>query len=712
MFSLPPALVGFGFPSASFAALAIALLPRAAARFASITFSSVAQCGNFTVQFAGGSAPSALPLTLSILPLNGTPIAITLPLDVWNSTSQTGAAITFLPYPANTQFVASLDDADGQGAATVSDVLVINPSGTADTSCLPTNAAPFSPQYSLNGTLSQCKSFTVDFDAAEHISSPTIRAFVPKGGSFPVRETEANATGGVDTYLMDVPRDSLVLLQYTDSNSGHSETTTLLPVLGDINSDSSCIPTNPLATATSLEMSNGSDERVTPKIAIIVISVAIGVIALVAAGMIAWYFFYRRKAQQARKFTKLDEAASPSSAPPPDPEKQMQQAPAPVPAPFPVPPRIQTTTATAPMPSPLSPTDSGYAAYDQFVRDPSYIRMGSALITPTSPDPKDPFGERAGSSFLGPLSAAPRDSASSKLGPTALGNARNGSSTLSLAPRSRIGSRTPSPTSAFAPGSGSPARQSDADLLTDKLPGTSPYWGGRLAVTPDNSLASHPDSLLRKHASAGTASVSSVEIDRILEMATIYSYSASAAGDLTDLPLSQPQPAVTAPATLRSSAYMAGRESRRQSVSLSLTLNSPVGSRAGSSPTHSRNNSNGAQTVLSLSHSTSHSTLRLNRAFREPPLAPLPSSPLPSPGGGRPSFSFDLDRERERDRERDDGRASRVLPRAVPAPLIGRNATASTRGSVYSQDAMGGVDVDVDIAGFAMLAPPPVARRS
>ncbi len=391
---------------------------------------------------------------------------------------------------------------------------------------------------------------------------------------------------------------------------------------------------------------------------------AIGVIALVAAVMIAWYFFYRRKAQQARKFTKLDEAASPSASPS-DPEKQMQQVP-----------RVQTTTAD--MPRPFSPTDSGYAAFDQFVQNPSYIRMGSTLITPTSPNPKDPFGERATSSLLGPLSAA-RDSLNSKLGATALGNNRNGSSTLALAPRSRMGSPSPNAVS------GAFARRSEADPASEKIAGTSPYWGGRLAVTPDNSLASNPGSILRKHASAGTTSVSSVEIDRILEMATIYSSSA----DLPELP--QPQPAVTAPATLRSSAYMAGRESRRQSVALS----SPVGS----SPTHSRNNSNGVQAALS--HSASHSTLRLNRAFRDPPLAPLPSSPLPSPGGGRPSFSFDSDRDR------DGGvRTSRVgpavLPRALPSP-IARNATASTRGSVYSQ-----VD-EGDMDGFTMLQPP--ARR-
>ena len=419
--------------------------------------------------------------------------------------------------------------------------------------------------------------------------------------------------------------------------------------------------------------------------------------------MIIWYFFYRRKALQARKFTKLDDAASPS-APPNDPEKQMQQVPS-------VPPPVLTTTPA--MPSPLSPTDSGYAAFDQFVQNPSYIRMGSALITPTSPDPKDPFGERAASSLLGPLSAG-RDSAGSKLGPTALGNNRNGSSTLALAPRSRIGSPSPSALP------GSPARQSEADPATEHIPGMSPYWGGRLAVTPDNSLASNADSILRKHASAGTTtSVSSVEIDRILEMATIYSASA------VDLPeLAQPQPAALAPATLRSSAYMAGRESQSRRQSVAPALGSPLGSGSGarsgsSSLTHSRNNSSGAQTALS--HSTSYSTLRLNRAFRDPPLAPLPSSPLPSPGGGRTSFSFDADADEEGEvtqaqtaTQTAAGRESRlgppaVLPLALPGPMV-RNATASTRGSVYSQGDEG--DEDVDVNGFLILQPPPAARRN
>ena len=373
------------------------------------------------------------------------------------------------------------------------------------------------------------------------------------------------------------------------------------------------------------------------------IVVCVSVVGIVASVMITWYFLHRRKVQRARRFAKLDEAASPS---PTDPEKQMEQV------------RPATTT-----PGPLSPTGSGYDAIEQFVRNPAYIRMGSTLLTPTSPDPRDPFGEQSMGSILGPLSA--RESLSSRLGATALGNSTNGSSTLALPPRTRNG--TPSPLAM----SGSAARQSEFDPATQPMPGTSPYWGGRLAVTPDNSLATNPDSVLRRVRGSTNGSVSSVEIDRILEMATMY--------DAADLP-ELPQPAMTAPATLRSSAYMAGRESRRQSV----VLSSP----SSSSSSHSRNNSS------ALSHSASQTTLRLARTFREPPLAPLPSSPLPSPMA-RPSFDALAESETPR--------SGTATPRALPVPpqaMLNRNITSSTRASAYSMD--GGDDLD----GFAMLQPP------
>ncbi|RPD62852.1 hypothetical protein L227DRAFT_609398 [Lentinus tigrinus ALCF2SS1-6] len=634
------ALVGFGF-----SLLAAALAPAADAKFASIQFSTVKQCGNFSVTFQGGKAPAALPLTLSVLPVNGTPVFIPLPLDAWNSTSETGAAITFLPLPEGTQFLASLDDANGRGTALVSDVLVIEASDSGDTSCLPTTQSPFVPRYSVNGTLNQCESFFVDFDATQNISSPTVRAFVPKGASFPVNETEATSTTGVGSYLMDVPRDSTAVLLFQDQ-SGYAETSTIFPVLGNVNSDSSCIPSDPLSTAATLDTSDDdtSSTHVTPKIAIVVIAACVGVIAVVAVVMIIWYFHYRRKAKKARKFTKLDEAGSPSAR---DPEKQM----------------------VPPMTSPVSPAGSGYGGVQQVVRDPPYIRFGSALITPTSPDPKDPFGEQTMGSILGPFSA--RESLNSRLGATALGNNTNGGSSTLAIPRSRT------PNSPAVRSSGL-RRSSAFDPATEPIPGTSPYWGGRLAVTPDNSLASNPESLLRRPLSGSRSfsseSVSSVEIDRILEMATIYG-----GGEIPDIP----QPVMTAPATLRSSAYMAGRESRRQSVALSS---------GGSSPAHSRNNS--AAVGPPLSHSASYSTLRTQNGFRGPPLAPLPSSPLASPAI-RPSLDIDGATFTAGAAESTPGGLT-----APPPATLARNASMVSRQSMYSES---GDDFD----GFTMLQPPP-----
>ena len=240
------ALVGFGL----YFLFASALLPQVAARFATIQFSAVKQCGGFSVNFAGGTPPDALPLTLSVLPVNGTPVFIPLPADAWNSTSESGVMVTFLPFPAGTEFIASLDDANGDGAALVSDVLVIEESDTDNTACLPLNSLPFAPRYSPVEPLSQCESFTLAHDPA--FAAPTVRAFVPKGASFAVDEINSTiSVAGASKYLMDVPRDSIVVLMYKDQD-GYAETSTMLPVLGDITSDESCIPTNPLTTAAIL----------------------------------------------------------------------------------------------------------------------------------------------------------------------------------------------------------------------------------------------------------------------------------------------------------------------------------------------------------------------------------------------------------------------------------------------------------------------------
>ena len=252
--SLFAALVGFGFAPLFFA------VPAAAA-FAKIAFSTVQQCGNLTVNFAGGKSPG--PLHLTVLAINGSSLTIPLPHDAWNATTETGAAITFLPFPEGTQFIASLDNADDESTALISDVIVVEASPSGDTSCLPATT-DFVHRYTVEDTLSQCEPFTVDFDPAQNVTAPTIRAFVPRAASHVLNETAADNAVGVDTFLMDVPRDLVTVLLFSDG-TGYTETSTLLPVSGDVNSDSSCFPSSSLSNISTLETSSTSEEKVTPQ---------------------------------------------------------------------------------------------------------------------------------------------------------------------------------------------------------------------------------------------------------------------------------------------------------------------------------------------------------------------------------------------------------------------------------------------------------------
>ncbi|OBZ68870.1 hypothetical protein A0H81_11042 [Grifola frondosa] len=91
-------------------------------------------------------------------------------------------------------------------------------------------------------------------------------------------------------------------------------------------------------------------------------------------------------------------------------------------------------------------------------------------------------------------------------------------------------------------------------------------------------------------------------------MATIYS-----AGELVELP----PPAVTASATIRSSAYLAGHESRRTSILPA------VYSPDAWTPSHIRSRTRSSMSM----HSSAEQSDNVPRA----PTCPLPSSPLPSP---------------------------------------------------------------------------------
>ena len=103
--------------------------------------------------------------------------------------------------------------------------------------------------------------FTVDFDASQNISAPAVRAFVPSGGSENLNQT--SSADGSASFEAAITRDVVTVLLFKD-DTGYTQTTMLLPVSGDVNSDTSCLPTSTLSTTSSLEMSS-SEAKVTPQ---------------------------------------------------------------------------------------------------------------------------------------------------------------------------------------------------------------------------------------------------------------------------------------------------------------------------------------------------------------------------------------------------------------------------------------------------------------
>ncbi|KZV67086.1 hypothetical protein PENSPDRAFT_64701 [Peniophora sp. CONT] len=218
--------------------------------FDTVSFSPVEQCGAFNVSFGGGVAPDALPLILTVIPFNASPIYIQIPEDSWNATSATGAAITFLPLAAGTNFLASLDDAYGQPTGVnTSDVILVGSSSSNDSSCLDAITLAHPSTFAIEGEPSQCEGTVVTFNSSTVTSAPSVRAFVPLGPSFELSPT--NSTSGEADYLMNITRGTQVALLF-DGGSDNAQTSDLLTVFGDTSSPTSCLATSAASTTQPL----------------------------------------------------------------------------------------------------------------------------------------------------------------------------------------------------------------------------------------------------------------------------------------------------------------------------------------------------------------------------------------------------------------------------------------------------------------------------
>jgi hypothetical protein len=191
----------------------------------------VNQCGPFNVSFSGGSPPAALPLTLTVIPFNSTPLAFTIPGSVWDNSTGSVSYATLLPLPAGVAFMASLDDAEGNSAALVSEVIQVEPS--TDTSCLPSNTAAPAPFRLLNSTVSQCSPFSVSRNTSSLDQSLSTRVFIPTSLSSKLQLEAFHKSQGVETFtfIMSVVGGFYIALLF-DDDQGNRQVSDLL-LVGD-----------------------------------------------------------------------------------------------------------------------------------------------------------------------------------------------------------------------------------------------------------------------------------------------------------------------------------------------------------------------------------------------------------------------------------------------------------------------------------------------
>ncbi|RDB17953.1 hypothetical protein Hypma_000948 [Hypsizygus marmoreus] len=200
--------------------------------------SKVEQCEPVSITFVGSASASAIPMLLTLVPSGYNPITIPIPNA---AASTSGVYVTFVPFPAGTTFVASLDDVTGESVAKVSDIIRVLPSPTENTTCLPSLQDTTTRRFTVNSTtFSQCENFTVAYDRTVVTRPPFIRFYNPNGPSRLLNLTADDPATGIATYLMSFERSKEVVMMI-DDGFGHREATPIMTVGGDSSSSDVCL---------------------------------------------------------------------------------------------------------------------------------------------------------------------------------------------------------------------------------------------------------------------------------------------------------------------------------------------------------------------------------------------------------------------------------------------------------------------------------------
>ncbi|KDR82882.1 hypothetical protein GALMADRAFT_220878 [Galerina marginata CBS 339.88] len=280
-------------------ALGALVAPANALKF---TFTDVQQCDPVMISFSGSNLTGSNPPTaLTILPINSTAISIPLPDPTLISS---GIALTFLPFIAGSNFLASLDNSTGENLIDVSDLIRVLPSPNGNSSCIPPLTTETKKLYTMVNDIVQCEEMSITYDKSLVSNPPIVRLYNPQGPSFLLNMTSNNSTAGVAKYLLNFSRGKEILLLMEDG-SGIRETSPLVTVGGDASSDSSCLKKNSSSkstTKTSTRMADASGNPGLSRPVIIGSATGGSVVLLIALCMVVFIVRERRRTRKEQNY--------------------------------------------------------------------------------------------------------------------------------------------------------------------------------------------------------------------------------------------------------------------------------------------------------------------------------------------------------------------------------------------------------------------------
>ncbi|KAG9087609.1 hypothetical protein FRC06_002457 [Ceratobasidium sp. 370] len=263
-----------------------------------------------TVQWAGiGGEKLGPPFVVRLAAFGLAPLTIDIPAPAWSDTTQSGSYSFNIPWPAETKFVAAMDDGFGTGTGGVTGIQSVKAS--SNSSCVTTAITQPKHVFDVYGTYIQCSVVSMNWTEPA-TSSTRVTGLVPNGVAFRLDPPVANSRS--TTWDLNIPGGTAFVLMYV-APSGPGLTSQLLVSQANGGSNA-CLSSGayPSATAsqTGIAQATGTLQpsgSVTPTAVATgndapklgpIIGATLGGVAILCALLGLVFYFYRRKHRFAR----------------------------------------------------------------------------------------------------------------------------------------------------------------------------------------------------------------------------------------------------------------------------------------------------------------------------------------------------------------------------------------------------------------------------